>query len=1612
MAAHLVVHYRRRLADYAGWELWVWGLPPEAAAAHAAVAPLPGRTAFGSVFRFDLDLVFVDPPPHPEIGILPRAGQWLDSDQPDRFHRVGNLANDDPGTIPIEEHVYMVEGDPVLYTSPLMFMHRELPRFATIRLEVSAGVSGFYPWLTVHASDDSISRDVFPALPALRSKLHTSAAVLFIVDRAEFVDAMAALNLAVMTSLPGLETSKLDTDDISFVWDHVRNMHATLQMGKEGVTEGGEDAQRWVEGELAAQVAMLPALSHVVEVQDDLLESIDESTSFTDHARLFAPKVHRKRGRSILRVYYQRLLRDVEGWSLQVHCLQAPAFVPAVATEETRHQGARIFSIDLSTVPADALKGGLSITPVHGSAHGKQRETGEEISWTKEQGFDVIIAETFPYLLSPSKADAELWYHRYDDLEDWAEWELHVWTEKTDDKVAMSTMIKPKSLPRPGVVLFDLTGVLFPFGTTVWAQPVRMSMFPGVTLTNEHGEEYEGEPRRDASRRDVVRSWISGGLPSSRFHFVQSDTHICVNPPQRSGILSRRWFRLRYRRYEPDDFDGWDLWTWDNDDAESNRVAVHREPGSTTRTWADFVIDRAAYGGAASISIVPRHGGDAWDFKDEPIRVWTADLLCEQPVLGNDVRNSVDVAEAPVLENGANGIASTPIRTFIIAQGTGLILKRVEDAKCMLYAYVDSETEVVIGSPIPAEWVSPPRHTNSNVADDAVLTYMTTSASTVISKGERMSGSAQHGEPLSIRDVQRTSPTETRLVLHSSAPRMHEDFLVENVVVSMPGFEDIVLQWQLHDDWDQYLYRGELGWEYTVERCLFRCFAPTADSVSIVFYDFPTGNANRHVVRMRRIPQGCWKAVVLGDLKGKFYKLLAEGENKRLFPGVEVLDPYSRCNTGHAGRGLIFGVENTPIAPRPSIPPAETIVYELHVRDATIDADSGVMHQGKFLGLTERGTRFSPQSRTPCIIGSLNSIRKGVDKREHGDSLSRPGGNVLDGDQLEIDSTCLEHIVQMGVTAVQIMPIQDFDNDETDETAYRWGYMPVHYNSPDGWYASSVTTVVRVTEFKQLVDALHRAGLKVIMDVVYNHTAEDSNEFNLEARFSFNGLAPRYYYRTCGNTPIAHTGHSTCAVKKDYEPRCGACYSNGSGCGNEFRSEAPMGRKFLIDSLKYWANEYKVDGFRFDLLGLIDVETMACLASEMNAIDPLIVIYGEPWCGGLTPIRSTEKGMQRSLGFGVFNNSFRDAIRGSHFGVEETFVMDGGRLTEVKSGIIGSIDDFCDSPLETINYVECHDNYTLWDHMRFYVRSRTDDIKFTDNDLRRMGRLSAVIIFVSQGIPFIQMGQEMCRTKFDVENSYESPDSINMVRWETKQKEWATVQYYRGLILLRRSHPELFAMESSDQVRKAIIFFEDLALSVPERCIAYRIEGSIESGLARLKRDRPDAHHSVLEEEALRWSAVVVLLNPTPSEVDFVLPEADVDQIWIQVVNATIAGVKRIRGPAIGHITVAGRSAAVLRRASEAERDEFALEIRLACISDSYATFCGDNLLSRYSVSLGNQTAEEVAAQAEMALRRKRFEATRDQRPGAREQSPFYPGPRMSEDRAIQLLDNQYGKAS
>ncbi len=263
---------------------------------------------------------------------------------------------------------------------------------------------------------------------------------------------------------------------------------------------------------------------------------------------------------------------------------------------------------------------------------------------------------------------------------------------------------------------------------------------------------------------------------------------------------------------------------------------------------------------------------------------------------------------------------------------------------------------------------------------------------------------------------------------------------------------------------------------------------------------------------------------------------------------------------------------------------------------------------------------------------------------------------------------------------------------------------------------------------------------------------------------------------------------------------------------------------------------------------------------------------------------------------------------------------------------------------------------------------------FTDEDLRRMHMLSAVMIFTAQGIPFIQMGQEMCRTKFGVENSYESPDEINKIRWEQKISEWKTVKYYHGLIQLRKAHPEIFALGNCALVRSTVAFYEDLGLSVPERCIAFCIKGNPSQLLAKLMQENSGIDIADLREESEKWRAIVVLLNPTPDHVVFPLPEHNADCVWMRIVDENFSGVKKIQGPLVGSVTVSGRAAAILRKASDAEHGESQVQLRLACVTDAYAVPCDDELTA-YAVSLNmERSATELRTHLDLVARRQRFE--------------------------------------
>jgi pullulanase len=523
-----------------------------------------------------------------------------------------------------------------------------------------------------------------------------------------------------------------------------------------------------------------------------------------------------------------------------------------------------------------------------------------------------------------------------------------------------------------------------------------------------------------------------------------------------------------------------------------------------------------------------------------------------------------------------------------------------------------------------------------------------------------------------------------------------------------------------------------LGATYTPAATAFRVFAPTACAVQVVTYDQATSDKGRSMHPMKALGKGIWEVAVAGDLAGKFYLFKPEGQG--FASNREALDIYCINAVDSSRRARITDLSKTnppnwdkAKAGPPLDSPVDMVVYEMSVRDFTIAANSGVEHKGKYLGFVEPGTHVPDD---PAI------------------------------------KTGLDHLTELGVTHVQVMPIQDFDNDEAG-TNYNWGYMTTAYASPEGWYASNINDESRIREFKQLVAALHERGIGVIMDVVYNHTANSAH---------FNFLVPHYYYR--------------------YRPD--GSLSNNSGCGNEFCSESPMGGKYILDTLKYWVREYGIDGFRFDIMSLLDLDTMKEVEQELRAINPHIVLYGEA-DGGSGPKATNEQNIPGTH-LGGFNNLIRNALIAPPFDADKGgFIPDGAVTDKRKHAIEGSWRETGLTPAQEINYLSCHDELVLWDELKVSKPAASDA------ELKEMMKLGYLLLFTSQGVPFLHGGEEFARTKFGNGNSYDAPDSINEVDWSLKKKNFDLFTYTRDLIALRKAHP-VFRLRDKEQIATRLKF--------------------------------------------------------------------------------------------------------------------------------------------------------------------------------------------------------------
>jgi pullulanase len=538
--------------------------------------------------------------------------------------------------------------------------------------------------------------------------------------------------------------------------------------------------------------------------------------------------------------------------------------------------------------------------------------------------------------------------------------------------------------------------------------------------------------------------------------------------------------------------------------------------------------------------------------------------------------------------------------------------------------------------------------------------------------------------------------------------------------------------------------RTGLGALYTRQATTFRVFAPTEKSVSVVLYDAASSNEGRAVYALRQELNGLWETSVRGDLLGKFYTYLLDKNDPQR--AREVLDPYATNSVANSTRGRITPM-TTPVGAGPALDsPTDAIIYEMQVRDFTIDPNSGVKNAGLYLGWTEEGTRLLADPSSP----QDESVRM----------ADRTGNSRI--------KTALDHLSELGVTDVELMPVQDFENDETAGN-YNWGYITTDFFSPEGMFATNPNNNSRVRELKALIKALHSRGIGVIMDVVYNHTSGNC---------SLMSIAPGYYYRHAGN----------------------GSFANGSGCGNEVKSEAPMARRLILDSLKYWVKEYGVDGFRFDLMALIDQETMRDADRELRKIDPGIILFGEPWTGGATPLRDkTDKDALRQVPVGAFNDDFRNALKGPPDGSEPGWIQNGSKREALKTAML--VSGWFASPEQSINYMTCHDNLVLWDKLVASMPNATDALRI---ETMKLGYLT---LFTSQGVPFFLGGGEFARTKGGNNNSYDAPDSVNEIDWELKRDHLDLFNYLRDVIALRKAHP-MFRLRTRPDVLSRVHFID------------------------------------------------------------------------------------------------------------------------------------------------------------------------------------------------------------
>lgn len=694
--------------------------------------------------------------------------------------------------------------------------------------------------------------------------------------------------------------------------------------------------------------------------------------------------------------------------------------------------------------------------------------------------------------------------------------------------------------------------------------------------------------------------------------------------------------------------------------------------------------------------------------------------------------------------------------------------------------------------------------------------------------------------------------------------------LSTSYTLNYPGYDpiDVIFKSVFSSDAfeEQFTTTESLGHLYTKESTEFKLWAPTASKVSVNLYQTGHTDALYQIdetssFEMIRKDHGVWTLTLNHDLNGVYYTYTVEVNGK----AQEAVDPYAKAVGVNGLRAMVVDLSTT----HPEGWENDTwvnlehstdaIIYELHIRDFSSDLSSGILedYQGKFLAFTQEG------------------------------SLS-PNGY----------STGIDYLKDLGITHVHLLPSFDYRSiDETtlDKNTFNWGYDPQHFNVPEGSYSTDpYNGAVRINEFKQMVMALHNAGIGVVMDVVYNHTgASDTSDFSK--------VVPGYYYRYNAN----------------------GTYSNGSGTGNETASDRSMVAEYMIDSLEYWLTEYHIDGFRFDLMALHDIETMNRIESTLRTLNPSVLIYGEGWTGGSSPLPDTEKALKKNVSFlnniAVFSDDIRDALKGHVFTPTDPGFVNGGLgLKEsVKFGIVASIKHpdvemssvkytqtpYATSPTQIISYVEAHDNLTLWDKLLITNPEASDEERMA------MHRLANAIVLTSQGTTFIHAGSEFLRTKDGNENSYNASDDINQLDWVRRETYDANVEYIKGLIALRTEHPA-FRMTSAEDIQTHLNFIETEDTNV----IAYTL----------------DDHAN---DDA--WENILVVMNANTDAITLDLAEGK----WVVVANESQTGTQKLSTVSGSAITLAASSLMVLVDQKSIDPISYYLPYGLGFLALSIALF-------------------------------------------------------------------------